>query len=344
MPQSYDAIVVGARCAGAPTAMLLARSGHRVLLVDRATFPSDTVSTHVVHAPGVAALERWGLRDAVAASGCPPIRRYSFDFGPFVITGAPRAAGGVDEAYCPRRTVLDAMLVEAAAEAGAEVREGFSVEEVLIDGGAVVGIRGKDAGGRAVTEHAATVIGADGRNSLVAKAVDPQQYNEKPAVSPAFYSYWSGVGSSGFEVYVRERCGMAAFPTHDDLTLVIVGLPEEDFAAARSDVENSFLRAVERAPVLAERIGSGNARGTVPRRDRPRRVLPQALWTWLGARRRRGLPPPSDHRAGNHRRVLGRRAPRSCAHRRHGRAKQQRRRDGPLSNRARSTTRSPCTR
>ena len=257
MPQSYDAIVVGARCAGAPTAMLLARSGHRVLLVDRATFPSDTVSTHVVHAPGVAALERWGLRDAVAASGCPPIRRYSFDFGPFVITGAPRAAGGVDEAYCPRRTVLDAMLVEAAAEAGAEVREGFSVEEVLIDGGAVVGIRGKDAGGSAVTEHAATVIGADGRNSLVAKAVDPQQYNEKPAVSPAFYSYWSGVGSSGFEVYVRERCGMAAFPTHDDLTLVIVGLPEEDFAAARSDVENSFLRAVERAPVLAERIGSG---------------------------------------------------------------------------------------
>src|SRR5688572_27547952 len=76
MTDEFDAIVVGARCAGAPTAMLLARQGYRVLLVDRATFPSDTVSTHVIHAPGVAALERWGLRDRLAATGCPPIRTY----------------------------------------------------------------------------------------------------------------------------------------------------------------------------------------------------------------------------------------------------------------------------
>ena len=225
MAERYDAIVVGARCGGSPTAMLLARKGYRVLLVDRATFPSDTVSTHFIHAPGMAALERWGLRDALAGSGCPPIRTYSFDFGPFTIAGSPRPIDGIDEAYCPRRPVLDTMLVHAAADAGVEVREGFSVDEVLIEDGTVVGVRGKDAGGSTVTEHAKVVIGADGRNSSVAKAVQPEQYNEKPAVGPAFYSYWSGVGSSGFEVSIRDRCGMAAFPTHDDLTLVIVGSP-----------------------------------------------------------------------------------------------------------------------
>ena len=101
MTQSYDAIVIGARCGGSPTAMLLARKGYRVLMVDRATFPSDTVSTHFIHAPGMAALERWGLRDALAASGCPPIRTYSFDFGPFTIAGSPRAVDGIDEALLP---------------------------------------------------------------------------------------------------------------------------------------------------------------------------------------------------------------------------------------------------
>src|SRR5262245_33835604 len=106
MTQSYDAIVIGARCGGAPTAMLLARKGYRVLLVDRSTFPSDTVSTHFIHAPGVAALGRWGLRDALAGSGCPPIRTYSFDFGLFSIVGSPQGVGGVGEAYCPRRPVL----------------------------------------------------------------------------------------------------------------------------------------------------------------------------------------------------------------------------------------------
>lgn len=237
--------------------MLLARRGHRVLLVDRATFPSDTVSTHFLHAPGVAALERWGLRDGLAASGCPPVRTYSFDFGPFTISGSPRAIDGVDEAYCPRRTVLDSMLVEAAAAAGVDVRQGFTVEELVVDDATVVGIRGKQAGGAPVEERASVVIGADGRNSMVAKSVQPEEYHTKPAVTPAMYSYWSGVESAGFEVMVRERCGMAAFPTHEDLTLVIVGLVEEDFAAARGDLEGTFLRTLEFAPALAAQVRSG---------------------------------------------------------------------------------------
>ena len=118
MKKDYDAIVVGARCAGSPAAMLLAAKGYRVLVVDRATFPSDTVSTHLIHAPGVAALDRWGLLDDVVASGCPPMHTYSFDFGPFAITGTPRAANGNRTAYAPRRTVLDKILVDAAARAG----------------------------------------------------------------------------------------------------------------------------------------------------------------------------------------------------------------------------------
>jgi flavin-dependent dehydrogenase len=257
MTQRYDAIVVGARCGGASTAMLLARKGYRVLMVDRATFPSDTVSTHFIHAPGVAALERWGLRGALAASGCPPIRRYSFDFGPFTIAGSPRSVDGIEEAYCPRRQVLDTMLVHAAADAGVEVRERFSVDDVLVEDGSVVGVRGKTAGAGAVTEHAEVVIGADGRNSSVARAVQPAQYNEKPAVSPAFYSYWSGVSSAGFEIGVRDRCGMGAFPTHDGLTLVVLGLPDEDFKAARSDVEGTFLRTVDLVEAIGDRVRSG---------------------------------------------------------------------------------------
>src|SRR5947209_459049 len=132
MAEEYDAIVVGARCAGSPTAMLLARKGYRVLLVDKATFPSDTLSTHLIHPPGVAALKRWGLLEQVQATGCPPIPKYTFDFGPITISGSPRPADDVAEAFCPRRIVLDELLVRAAVAAGAELRESFTVEEVVV--------------------------------------------------------------------------------------------------------------------------------------------------------------------------------------------------------------------
>ncbi|HEU0033928.1 MAG TPA: FAD-dependent monooxygenase [Kofleriaceae bacterium] len=134
----FDVIVVGARCAGSPTAMLLARAGHRVLVVDRATFPSDTLSTHLVHPPAIAALARWGLLERLVATGCPPVDTYAFDFGPFAITGAPGTAE-MPVSYCPRRTVLDKLLVDAAREAGAEVREAFVIEEILQQDGRVTG-------------------------------------------------------------------------------------------------------------------------------------------------------------------------------------------------------------
>ena len=255
MAKTFDAIVVGARVAGSPTAMLLARKGYDVLLVDRATFPSDTISTHLVHPPGIDALQRWGLLDKVLATGCPAIDTYAFDFGPFTLSGAP---GGGGVAYGPRRTVLDKVLVDAASEAGAHVREGFSVESIVCEDDQVLGVRGHAKGGAILTERARVVIGADGRHSLVAQAVDPTRYHEKPPLLVAYYAYWSGLPMDGrFETYVRPNRGMAAWPTNDDLTVVIAGWPYAEFEANKKDIEGNFLKAYDLVPSFAERLRAG---------------------------------------------------------------------------------------
>lgn len=254
----FDVIVVGARCAGSPTAMLLARNGYRVLVVDRATFPSDTLSTHCVQPLGVAALQRWGLLDELTATGCPAIDTFVFDFGLFTISGAPGSADA-PVAYAPRRIVLDKLLVDAAAASGAEVREGFTVEEVLLEAGRVVGVRGHSKGSPSVTERARVVVGADGLHSIVAKAVQPEQYHEKPPLLCGYYSYWSSLPMHGrFENYIRPNRGWAAFPTHDDLTLVVAGWPFADFATNKTDVQGNYLRTFELAPEFDDRIRSAH--------------------------------------------------------------------------------------
>jgi 2-polyprenyl-6-methoxyphenol hydroxylase-like FAD-dependent oxidoreductase len=251
---TYDAVVVGARCAGAPTAMLLARKGYRVLVVDRATFPSDTLSTHLIHAPGVAALARWGVLDQVTSTGCPPIESYSFDFGAFRIAGTSRPVDGSSTAYAPRRTVLDKILVDAAAAAGAEVREGFSVEEVLVEDGVVVGIRGHDAGGSSVVERGRIVIGADGRSSHVAKAVQSDLYHDKPMLQWSYYSYWSGLPTDGMETYIHPDRGFGMMPTNDGLTLVVVGWPQAEANAYKADAEANYMKTLELTPSVAARM------------------------------------------------------------------------------------------
>ncbi len=250
----YDVIVAGARCAGSPIAMLLARRGYDVLLVDRATFPSDTISTHLIHPPGLDALQRWDLLERVVATGCPRIHTYAFDLGPFVIEGAPGHAQS-PVWYAPRRTVLDKLLIDAAAEAGAEVREGFTVDEIVIDDGRVTGIHGHAKAGPPVTERARVVIGADGINSIVAKSTGAEQYNEKPRLEASYYWYWSGLPMNGrFEGYDRGDRAFAAWPTNDDLTLVIVGWPYAEFEANKSDVEGNYHQTFERTPAFKERI------------------------------------------------------------------------------------------
>jgi flavin-dependent dehydrogenase len=236
--------------------MLLARAGHRVLLVDKTTFPSDTLSTHFIHPPGVAALARWGILDQLEATNCPPVTGYSFDFGPITLTGTPRAVDGMTVGYGPRRFVLDALLVDAAVAAGAEFRDAFTVKEILIEDGCVTGIRGHSAGGETVTERARVVIGADGKNSLVAKTVQTDQYNEAPPLTPSYYTYWSDLPTDNFENYIRaERDrGWGVLPTHDGLTCVVQGWPMSEFEANRSDIEGAYMKTFDLAPEFAERI------------------------------------------------------------------------------------------
>ena len=253
---NYDVIVIGARCAGSPTAMLLARAGHKVLCVDSASFPSDTLSTHLIHPPGVAALARWGLLDRVVATGCPPIDTYAFDLGPFALAGRPGTAQS-PVAYSPRRTLLDKLLVDAAVEAGAEVREGYTVERLIVDNGRVTGIRGN--GG---SEHARFVVGADGRQSVVVRTVVPDEYHQKPPLCCAYYSYWSHLPMRGrFEAYLRPERAFAAWPTNDDLTLVIGGWPFAQLADHKADIEGTLLRAFDLAPEFAERIRGARREG-----------------------------------------------------------------------------------
>ena len=151
--------------------------------------------------------------------------------------------------------MLDKLLVDAAAEAGAEIREGFTVEEVLIEDGRVVGIKGRSKGGETVTERARLVVGADGRYSLVAEAVRPEQYNERPPLLAGYYTYWSGLPMDGrFETYIRAHRGFAAAPTHDGLTLTVGGWPYAEFETNKKDVEGHFLKMFDLAPEFAERV------------------------------------------------------------------------------------------
>jgi 2-polyprenyl-6-methoxyphenol hydroxylase-like FAD-dependent oxidoreductase len=237
--------------------MLLARKGYRVLLLDKASFPSDTLSCHYIHQPGIACLNRWGLLDKVVASNCPPISRQLIDFGPFSLVGSAPAADGVTEGYAPRRTVLDQILVEAAVAAGAELRERFSMTELVTDGDRVIGIRGRAAGGAVVTEKARLIIGADGLHSRVARSVQAATYNMRSALTCAYYAYWSNVPIKHAELYVRPDQMIIAAPTNDGQILLIIYWPQAAFHQVRSDIEGAFLKALDLAPGLAERVRGG---------------------------------------------------------------------------------------
>ncbi len=254
----YDAIIIGTRVAGATTAMLLARQGMNVLAVDRASFPSDTLSTNNIQLPGVARLERWGLLGPIAAAGTPAIRRVRFDPGPVVLEGRYPAFEGVDAVYGPRRTLLDTLLVEAAREAGAEVRERFVVDELTFADGRVGGVRGRAHGaGADVVERARIVIGADGKRSLVARSVEAATYDEQRPRSIGYYTYWEGVALDGGEIYGRGRRLIGAWPTNDGLVMTYVAWPAEEFHAFRRDIERNLLATLDLAGDLGVRVRAG---------------------------------------------------------------------------------------
>jgi flavin-dependent dehydrogenase len=251
--QMHDVIVVGARCAGSPLALLLARAGARVLLVDRATFPSDTLNGHYIQAAGAACLQRWGLLDRVLAGG-QPVGEHRLNFGPLSLTGQLTWPDGRPAvAIAPRRRRLDALLATAASEAGAELRQRFTVDDLLWEGDRVVGIRGRGPGGAAV-ERARVVVGADGFRSRVAAAVGAASYEVRPAQTCAYYSHWADLPSPALELYARPGRYALLFPSDDGLACLAVGWPRAEFGDVRRDVERQFMAEVERVPALAERV------------------------------------------------------------------------------------------
>ncbi|HEU4692061.1 MAG TPA: NAD(P)/FAD-dependent oxidoreductase [Vicinamibacterales bacterium] len=254
----HDVIIVGARCAGSPLAMLLARHGVKVLLVDRASFPSDIPHGHFIHRHGPRRLRDWGLLDRIAAR-TPAVTSMLFDAGDFPLVAHNLVEDGLAWGYGPRRTTLDAVLLAAADESGAEVRPCFNVFEYIIEHGKVVGIHGRTPAGQTVLERATLVIGADGRNSGLARAVEAPIYNQVPTLLCYYFSYWSGVAAQEFELYIRtrERRVIFSFRTENDRFAVFVGAPIEEFETFRRDIETAFLQTLDLVPEFAGRVRSG---------------------------------------------------------------------------------------
>jgi 2-polyprenyl-6-methoxyphenol hydroxylase-like FAD-dependent oxidoreductase len=253
----YDAIVVGARCAGATTAMLLARAGHRVLLVDRARFPRDTLSTLYINTRGVSRLMRWGLLEDVIAAGTPTLDRVSYRIGApgagtVTLDGAPGPTGAATAAYAPRRLVLDEILVRAAVAAGVELRDGASVTGLEFDGDRVVGVRLRTG-----VERAHLVIGADGMRSTVADAVRAPMIVEDSPKTCVYYSFFAGV-TDHFELYEAPGQWIGAVPTNDGATLVQAYFPQSEFQRIRHDAAAAFAANVSSAaPELWQRMCDG---------------------------------------------------------------------------------------
>jgi 2-polyprenyl-6-methoxyphenol hydroxylase-like FAD-dependent oxidoreductase len=254
----YDVIVVGARVAGAATGMLLARRGMQVLVVDRASFPSDTLSTHTIQVPGVARLARWGLLERVIATGAPPIRDVRFESGPTTLVGRFPAVDGVDSVLAPRRTVLDEILVEAARAAGAEVREGFTVDGLNFDDDRVTGVRGRSTNGASLVESARLVIGADGKHSVVARLARAAEGRTDAPRSIAYYTYWEGVPVDRGAMRSDGARTLGVWPTNDGLAVTYLGLPAALFRAFRADIEGSYVRSLEALGELGATVLSGH--------------------------------------------------------------------------------------
>lgn len=266
-PNRYDAVVVGARVAGASTAMLLARRGLRVLLVDRRRPGADTLSTHAQMRGATLQLQRWGLLDRVRATGAPPINRTTFHYGDSVEAIELKPSAGVQALYAPRRDALDSLLVEAAVEAGARVRFGVTVRDLIRDReGRVGGILGRTSSGAPVQARAPITVGADGVRSVVAQRAGARMERQGVAAGAILYSYWSGTLADGYEFFYRPGVSAGLIPTNGPAdggeTCVWVGAPAERFERElRSDLRESFHRVLgEAAPEAARRLASAGRR------------------------------------------------------------------------------------
>ena len=305
----YDVVVVGGRCAGAATAMALARAGARVALVDRAPVGSDTLSTHALMRAGVIQLHQWGLLDRVIAAGTPAVRQTVFRYGQAMTTVSLKRLAGIDALYAPRRTVLDPILVHAAGEAGADVLFGISVTDVERGpDGRVIGVVGHDERGSPIRLRAAMTIGADGLRSTVARAVGATLERRASHASAFIYGYISGLESSGYEWLYGAGVSAALIPTNDDQTCVSVGAPPARFRSELArDIPAGFRRLLgEVSPDLAKRVADAAAAGPAAQLPRRARLHAPPMGTGLGAGRRRRVLQGPDHRPWHLRRAARR--------------------------------------
>jgi flavin-dependent dehydrogenase len=257
----YDAIVVGARCGGAPLAMLLARAGHRVLLLDRMTFGSDIMSTHYLKRTGASYLDKWGLLDELRKINTPAIKTTNFRVDDVHLVGQAPAYNGIETDFTPRRFHLDKILVDAAIAAGVEARESFTVKELVFDGDRVVGIRGAEKGGSEVVEYAKVVIGADGVRSKVADAVQAEMVVDAGIHTCGHYAYYSGMrdkdDESSLHILTDERRFYITFPTNDELDMVFLFWPTEEAKRVRANLDGAFAKSLKLVPELESRVKQG---------------------------------------------------------------------------------------
>ncbi len=259
MDHRYDAIIVGGRCAGAATAMLLCRGGMRVLVVEASQSGTDTLSTHALMRGGVLQLHRWGLLDTVVDAGTPAIVSTEFAYGDDIETVDIRPSGGISALRAPRRTLLDALLLEAARAAGAEVRIPARVTRLLTDGATVRGIEGIDRGtGTRFRATAPLTIGADGRNSTIAQAVEAPYRRRGTASSAVVYGYFPGLPRDRYHWAYGPGVAAGVVPTGDGLACVWAGTASARFAQRRSTSLNATYRSLlaEAAPELARSIAA----------------------------------------------------------------------------------------
>ncbi|HEX9232036.1 MAG TPA: NAD(P)/FAD-dependent oxidoreductase [Jatrophihabitantaceae bacterium] len=252
---NYDVAVVGARAAGAATACLLARSGLRVLLVDRARYGADTLSTHALMRGGVLQLSRWGLLDEVIAAGTPPVRRTTFRYANTVVPIPIKSSHGVDALYAPRRTVLDPILVDAAVAAGVDVRFGVAVTDVERTGhGTVTGIVGRTRDGQPFRARARIVVGADGIRSTIAERVGAPVERLGTSAAAVTYGYWSGLATDGYEWNFRPDAASGVIPTNDGQVCVFASASPRRIG--RGGLEPLVRIVAESSPDLASRLAA----------------------------------------------------------------------------------------
>jgi 2-polyprenyl-6-methoxyphenol hydroxylase-like FAD-dependent oxidoreductase len=253
----YDAVVVGARCAGAATAMLLARQGLSVLLVDRDRHGTDTLSTLALMRAGVLQLHRWGLLDRIRGAGTPAIKFTSFIYGEETITLPIKPRDGVDALYAPRRTLLDALLAEAASDSGAEVVYGPRLIDLeRASDGRVVGAVIEERGGARRLVGAGIVIGADGLRSTVAQLVEAATYCEGRHACGVVYTFWPGLEADRSRWYYRSGVSAGAIPTNNGNVLVFAAMPQPRFYdEIQFDLEAGYFKVLaESAPELAGEV------------------------------------------------------------------------------------------